>query len=43
VLRGLPFLALVDADGRVVHQEFTIVESRDQLVGLVNRHLGTSL
>jgi len=43
VLRGLPFLALVDADGRVVHQEFTIIESRDQLVGLVNRHLGTSL
>lgn len=43
VLRGLPFLALVDADGRVAHQEFTIVESRQQLVGLVNRHLGTSL
>jgi thiol-disulfide isomerase/thioredoxin len=43
VLRGLPFLALVDAQGRVVHQEFTVVESRQQLVGLVNRHLGTSL
>jgi thiol-disulfide isomerase/thioredoxin len=43
VLRGLPFLALVDAEGRVAHQEFTIVESRQQLVGLVNRHLGTSL
>ncbi len=43
VLRGLPFLALVDAEGRVAHQEFTIVESRRQLVGLVNRHLGTSL
>lgn len=42
-LRGLPFLALVDADGRVAHQEFTIVESRQQLVELVNRHLGTSL
>ena len=42
-LRGLPFLALVDADGRVAHQEFTIVESRQQLVDLVNRHLGTSL
>jgi thiol-disulfide isomerase/thioredoxin len=43
VLRGLPFLALVDAEGRVAHQEFTIVESRQQLVGLVNRHLGTRL
>jgi len=43
VLRGLPFLALVDAEGRVAHQEFTIIESRQQLVGLVNRHLGTSL
>jgi thiol-disulfide isomerase/thioredoxin len=43
VLRGLPFLALVDARGRIVHQEFTVVESRQQLVGLVNRHLGTSL
>jgi thiol-disulfide isomerase/thioredoxin len=43
VLRGLPFLALVDAQGRVVHQEFTVIESRQQLVGLVNRYLGTSL
>jgi thiol-disulfide isomerase/thioredoxin len=43
VLRGLPFLALVDAQGRVVHQEFTVVESRQQLVGLVDRHLGTTL
>jgi thiol-disulfide isomerase/thioredoxin len=43
VLRGLPFLALVDAEGRVAHQEYTIVESRQQLVGLVNRHLGTGL
>ncbi|MGH3335229.1 MAG: TlpA family protein disulfide reductase [Nocardioides sp.] len=43
VLRGLPFLALVDAEGRVAHQEFTIIDSRQQLVGLVNRHLGTGL
>jgi hypothetical protein len=43
VLRGLPFLALVDADGRVTHQEFTIVESRQQLVDLVDRHLGIRL
>ena len=43
VLRGLPFLALVDADGRVAHQEFTVIESRHQLVELVNRHLGAGL
>ncbi|MFL6003935.1 MAG: TlpA family protein disulfide reductase [Nocardioides sp.] len=43
VLRGLPFLALVDGRGRVVHQEFTVIESRQQLVGLVNRHLGITL
>jgi thiol-disulfide isomerase/thioredoxin len=43
VLRGLPFLALVDADGRVVHQEFAIVGSRRQLVELVDRHLGIAL
>jgi len=42
-LRGLPFLALVDADGEVVHQEFTVVESRRQLVDLVDRHLGIRL
>jgi thiol-disulfide isomerase/thioredoxin len=43
VLRGLPFLALVDTDGRVVHREFTIIESRRQLAGLVDRHLGIRL
>lgn len=43
VLRGLPFLALVDADGRVVHQEFTVIESEQQLVDLVNEYLGTDL
>jgi thiol-disulfide isomerase/thioredoxin len=43
VLRGLPFLALVDGDGRLVHQEFTIVENRRQLVELVDRHLGIRL
>jgi thiol-disulfide isomerase/thioredoxin len=42
-LRGLPFLALVDEDGQVVHQEFVELESKDQLVGLVNEHLGTHL
>lgn len=42
-LRGLPFLALVDADGKVVHQEFTIITSEQQLVDLVEQHLGVSL
>lgn len=43
VLRGLPFVALVDADGRVAHQEFTVIESRQQLVELVDQHLGIRL
>jgi thiol-disulfide isomerase/thioredoxin len=43
VLRGLPFLALVDADGRVVHREFVVLESRQQLVELVGEHLGVEL
>lgn len=42
-LRGLPFLALVDADGRVVHQEFTIITSEQELVDLVDEHLGVAL
>jgi len=42
-MRGLPFLALVDADGRVVHQEFVELTSKDQLVDLVNEHLGAGL
>ncbi len=42
-LRGLPFLALVDADGVVVHQEFTIIASEQELVDLVNQHLGVDL
>ena len=42
-LRGLPFLALVDEDGRVVHQEFVALKSEDQLVDLVNQHLGADL
>jgi thiol-disulfide isomerase/thioredoxin len=42
-LRGLPFLALVDEDGRVAHQAFVEIESTDQLVGLVDAHLGVDL
>jgi thiol-disulfide isomerase/thioredoxin len=43
VLRGLPFLALVDQDGVVVHREFVVLESSDQLAGLVEEHLGVTL
>lgn len=43
VLRGLPFIALVDEDGRVVHREYTILGSEQELVDLVDRHLGVAL
>lgn len=43
VLRGLPFLLLVDAEGRVTHQEFTEIKSVDQLAELVREHVGVSL
>ena len=42
-LRGLPFLALVDADGKVVHQEFVVIESLGQLEKLVEKNLGVTL
>jgi len=42
-MQGLPFLAFVDADGRVVHQEFVIIESEEQLLDLVEEHLGLRL
>ena len=42
-LQGLPFWAFVDADGRVVHREFVVVESEQQLVDLAEEHLGVRL
>jgi thiol-disulfide isomerase/thioredoxin len=42
-VRGLPGIVFVDADGRVVHQEFAVIESYDQLAGLVERYLGVAL
>jgi len=42
-VRGLPGLVLIDAKGRVAYRNLMEIESEDQLVGLVNRHLGTSL
>jgi thiol-disulfide isomerase/thioredoxin len=43
VLQGMPFFALVDADGRVVHQEFGGIDSEQQLVDLVRDELGVAL
>jgi thiol-disulfide isomerase/thioredoxin len=42
-LRGMPFLALVDEEGRVVHREFVALQSRQQLLDLVDEHLGIRL
>ena len=42
-LRGLPFLALVDEDGTVVHQEFVVIESLRQLEDIVEESLGVTL
>lgn len=42
-LRGMPFLALVDDDGRVVHQEFVVLRSEQHLRDLVTEHLGLRL
>ena len=43
VLRGLPYLAFVDEDGTVTHVEAVVIESTDQLVDLVEKHLGESV
>jgi thiol-disulfide isomerase/thioredoxin len=43
VLKGMPFFALVGADGEVVHQEFGGIESEQQLVDLVRDELGMAL
>ncbi|MGZ5400241.1 MAG: TlpA disulfide reductase family protein [Nocardioides sp.] len=42
-MQGLPFLAFVDADGRVVHREFVVLESQRQLLDMVDDHLGITL
>lgn len=39
-LQGLPFLVLVAADGTIAHQEFTVLDSEQQLTDLVHRYLG---
>lgn len=43
VMRGLPFMAFVDGEGRVTHVEAVVVDSEDELVGMVEEHLGVAL
>ena len=38
-LRGLPYTALVDDRGRLVHGEFVVIEDVQQLERMVRRHL----
>ncbi len=42
-LRGLPFWAVVDAEGRVVHQEYVEVRSLGQLEAMVTEALGSDV
>lgn len=42
-VRGLPFLVLVDDEGRVAHQEFVEIESVEELATRVEEHLGVEL
>jgi thiol-disulfide isomerase/thioredoxin len=42
-VRGLPGVVLVDAEGEVVHVEFLVIESYDQLAALVDEHLGVGV
>jgi len=39
-MRGLPYTALVDSQGRVVHGEYVEIKTVDQLERLVEQHLG---
>ena len=43
VLRGLPFIAFVDEEGTVTHVGAVVIDSTDQLVALVEKHLGIRL
>ena len=43
VIRGLPYLLFVDADGVVTHIEPGAVKSQQELVDLVDEHLGVRL
>ena len=39
-MRALPFLAFVDDQGRVVHQEFAVIDDLAEVEALVQEHLG---
>ncbi|NYG58996.1 thiol-disulfide isomerase/thioredoxin [Nocardioides daedukensis] len=41
-IRGLPFTVLVDANGKVVHQEYAEIKSLGQLEDMVEKHLGVT-
>lgn len=43
LLRGLPYLAFVAEDGTVTHVEAVVIESADELVAMVDEHLGVDL
>jgi thiol-disulfide isomerase/thioredoxin len=43
VIRGYPYLAIMDADGKLVFQQFGGVDSYEELDDLVHQHLGTDL
>ena len=43
LVRGYPYLAIIDAEGEIAWQQFGGVDSYADLVELVNEHLGTDL
>ena len=43
LLRGLPFVAFVDGEGKVTHVEAVVIDSTDQLGAMVEEHLGVVL
>jgi thiol-disulfide isomerase/thioredoxin len=43
LIRGYPYLAIIDADGAIAYQQFGGVDSYADLVDLVDEHLGTHL
>ncbi len=43
LIRGYPYLAIIDADGELAYQQFGGVDNYPELVDLVNTHLGTDL
>ena len=42
-VRGLPGIVLIDEDGTIAYRNLEVIESTDELVGLVEDHLGVTL